>query len=67
MIAALILASFFMILILLAVLMVAFHIKKWVDEHKKDTSELKKMVNDTQSLFKVEVQSILDQFKNLLK
>lgn len=68
--AALILASFFLMLILIIAITLALSLKTWVykkDEvNEKRFQVLKERIDETQSLFKKEVSDILANFKKLL-
>ena len=70
MIAALLFSASFMILILISILILAINVKKWAEikeqENQKKFEELTKRINETQSLFKIEITEILQSFKKIL-
>lgn len=69
--AALILASFFLMLILIVTITLALSLKTWVykkDEvNEKRFQVLKERIDETQSLFKTEVTEILQNVKKMIK
>lgn len=69
--AALILASFFLMLILIIAITLALSLKTWVykkDEvNEKRFQVLKERIDETQSLFKNEVTEILQNVRKILK
>lgn len=71
MIGILLLSASFMILLLIAILILAWGIKKWSYEreeaNKKRFDELTSRIDETQNLFKTEVAEILNNFQKLLK
>jgi len=71
MIGILLVSSTFLIVILIAVLLLAFNVKRWAevkeDENKKRFDELKARIDETQNLFKNQVTELITNFKNLLK
>jgi hypothetical protein len=70
MIGVLLLASSFLILIFLAVLFLAFSIKKWSYDRELENSrkfdELAKRIDDTQALFKNQVTELLSTMGKLI-
>ena len=71
MIGILLLSASFMILLLIAILILAWGIKKWAYEreeaNKKRFDEFTSRIDETQNLFKTEVAEILNNFQKLLK
>jgi len=70
MIEVLLLSASFMIILLIMVLVLAFHVKTWAykkeEENQKRFNELTKRIDETQRLFKTEVTEILSSFKKIL-
>lgn len=71
MIGILVLSSSFMVLILIAILILAWSVKKWAYQkeeiNQKRFEDLSKRIDETQKLFKTEVTEILNNFQKLLK
>ena len=71
MIGVLALSATFLVIILVAILILAFNVKKWAhdkeESNQKRFDELTKRIDDTQNLFKTEVAQILQTYKNILK
>lgn len=71
MIGILVLSSSFMVLILIAILILAWSVKKWAYQreeiNQKRFDDLNKRIDETQNLFKNEVAEILNNFQKLLK
>lgn len=69
--AALILASFFLMLILIVTITLALSLKTWVynkdEANQKRFQILKERIDETQSLFKNEVTEILQNVRKILK
>ena len=71
MIGALLLATSFLILIFLAIVVLIVYFKKYVVERDKaweeKTDEMKNEIKELKELFHNEVTDVLDNFKKLLK
>lgn len=70
MIGALLLSATFMMLILIAILILAFNLKTWVkkrDEiNQKKIENLRERIDETQGLFKKEITGLLNDFRNVI-
>lgn len=70
MIGALLLSATFMMLILIAILLLAFNLKTWVkkrDEiNQKKIEDLRGRIDETQGLFKKEITGLLNDFRNVI-
>lgn len=69
--AALFIGSFFLMLILIAMLTFGMFLKTWVFKKDKINEErfleLKERIDETQSLFRNEISDILNNIKDILK
>lgn len=66
MIGTLLVAASFMIVILLAVLYLAFSIKRWTEVKDIEIKELKTRIDETQSIFRKEITQVLKNINNIL-
>jgi hypothetical protein len=66
MIGALLVGSTFLILILVAVLYLAMSIKTWANTKDEELKEMNKRIDETQSLFKKEITSVLKNINKIL-
>lgn len=71
MIEILLLSGSFMVVILIFVLMLVFHLKRWIENNDRINDEryrqLKESIEETRSLYVEEIKGVLGSIKNILK